>query len=77
MFPSDTKLGVKKVFTKTQWETAVLDKEMKAESRPKEAGTCVLSTFVSRVIRSTLNSGSETASACTALAKMVSTTKRS
>lgn len=38
MFPRDTGLGVKNVFTKTQWETAVLDKEMKAESLPTATG---------------------------------------
>lgn len=37
--------GVKKVFTKTQGERAVLGGERKAESPSEEAGTCVWSTF--------------------------------
>lgn len=54
---------------KTQWEIAVLVRERKAESPAQEAGTCVLSTFISRVIKSTLDSGSELVSTCMLPAK--------
>lgn len=53
-----------KVSVKTQWKIAVLVREKKAESPAQEAGTCVLSTFISRVIKSTLDSGSEPVSTC-------------
>ena len=48
------RLDAKKMSIKTQWEIAVLARERKAESPAQEAGTCVLSTFVSRVIKRTL-----------------------
>ena len=58
------RLDAKKVSVKTQWERAVLVRERKADSPAQEAGTCVLSTFISRVIKSTLDSGSEPVSTC-------------
>lgn len=62
-------MGAKKVSVKTQWEIAVLVRERKAESPAQEAGACVLSTFISRVIKSTLDSGSEPVSTCMLPAK--------
>lgn len=45
------RLDVNKVFTKTQWEIAVMVREMKADSPAQESAACVLSTFVSRVTK--------------------------
>lgn len=72
------RLGVKKEFSKSQQETAVLDRERNADSPIEEAGTCVLCTFVLTVIKSTWDSGSEPVPPyiLPAFAKRVRTTKR-